>query len=218
MTKPKESPSTKFLAAAARVLSDNARATKDEYNKRRRDAAEERGQERQHKKVIYDTFADYRRLVAPVVEALEKLPARKGEEFIVRLDQFESTDRYARRLNLWIAYSTPVDHGKDKNVEVNQLPMPRKGGGQGDIWPKDNGRLILNIKLESPPGRGERIVTMNDWRKEFKSMEELPAYIGEWVANEVPERLAELKKAMSANSEPRANSRAPGGGRHSCLK
>ncbi len=196
-------PSEEFFNAATKVLDQKERDRKQaEAELRRTRAAQDRAQ-RAHEKKIYAAFADYRKNLAPLLEALEGLPARKGEKFMVRMEQHIHQDWASkedkRSLRIWMAYSTPISSADTKNTKVMQIPMPGEGVNDTlDVYPADNGRGMLAIKLEHNPMTGEHVMggSGGSFYHTLKSIDDIPAYIGKWVANTAPERLNDLKKAL----------------------
>lgn len=174
---------------------------------RRQYAAQERA-ERAHKKKLHDSFADYRKTLAPLLEALDALPARKGEKFMVRMEQHLRTDRDTnkdmRSLSIWIAYARPVgapERKKSPDIVTDSLPMPRNGVNGGlDVYPEKNGRDLLGIRLETSR-TGEQTIRGGNahflsYYDKLATMEDIPAYIGKWVAKNAPERLNDLRKVL----------------------
>lgn len=198
-----------FFDAATKVLDEQDRAAKRQAAESRRNEAAQARLQRQHAKKVHDSFADYRRDLAPLLQALEGLPARKGEKFMVRMEQQIQTPSRAdqegtRSLNIWIAYAKPIGSSENKNslakIETDMIPMPRNGvSDKLDVYPAKTGRDVVHIQLANEKGQGEKITGGTAMFRHYdtiKSMKDIPAYIGKWVAKNAPERLDDLRKSL----------------------
>jgi hypothetical protein len=206
-----------FFDAATKVLDEKDLAAKRHAAELRRTQAAQARFQREHAKKVHDSFADYRRDLAPLLQALEGLPARKGEKFMVRMEQQiqtrSSTDKEGTRsLNIWIAYAKPIGLSESKlgwmafgensftKIETDMIPMPRNGvSDKLDVYPAKTGRDVVHIQLANEKGQGEKItggIAMFRHHDTIKSMKDIPAYIGKWVAKNAPERLDDLRKSL----------------------
>lgn len=198
-----------FFEAATKVLDEQDRAAKRQAAELRRNEAAQARFQREHAKKVHDSFADYRRDLAPLLEALEGLPARNGEKFMVRMEQqiqthLSTEQQSTRSLNIWIAYAKPVGASESKNAftkdETDLIPMPRNGvSSELDVYPAKTGRDVLHIRLATETGQGEKITggrAIFTHYDTIESMKDIPAYIGKWMAKNAPERLDELRKSL----------------------
>ncbi|HYD19432.1 MAG TPA: hypothetical protein VEF76_13230, partial [Patescibacteria group bacterium] len=179
-----------FFDAAQKVLDEQDRKDKQLAAELRATRAANRRAERERQQKFDAAFADYRKTLQPLLETLDALPRRNGEKFMVRVDKNfykeRGTGAESRGLHLWIAYARPLVTTEDMaSKRVRNLPMPVKGlGDKLGAYPEDNARPLLIVKIERDGPACERIMAgVYSYADQLQSIEDIPAYIGKWVAN-----------------------------------
>jgi hypothetical protein len=131
--------------------------------------AEEAAKERAR---LQKAFAEYYRDVAPLIDTLEKLPAKNGKEFFVRADlrlMGDTVRSPEKSIDLWLIYTKPVTEGqKAAPCDTYSLYMPMKGSpvndridaAAQDLYLSEHGALHLRMMRED--GK-TRIVTSRSY-------------------------------------------------------
>lgn len=215
-----------FMAGAARQQHDNTQQ-KTAANAARTAAErrEEKAAAQEHAR-LQKAFAEYYRDLAPLMDALQTLPAKDGKEFFVRTDMHVQSGNAAKSLNIWIVYTQAVPNGQSPApCDTHSLYMPRKNADADDaqdLYLSEHSMLRLSMTREdgktrieshrayeaydyAPGGRGHglyrgdyRQVTGTSHEQPHKKLKDAVSAIGAWVNDCAPDRIPDIRAAMDA--------------------
>lgn len=200
-----------FLAAAARGVKEQEKAER----KARLKAAREEKILRETERTV---FAEFEKVVQPLLDKLSALPSKDGKEFFFRVvKNVQMTLEGTPRSDLTVTgvYSNALAHWADNYRSGYSGEFPAKnrdgqGHGTGKVRVRRAEASVFT--LEHNPnaifGTGVRAGTHHEGvkdgptfrisevdvkRQSYKSLGDIPAVLGAWVAEVAPERLPELQ-------------------------
>lgn len=119
-----------FLAGAARQQQANTRTQTREDARRAAAERRENAAAAKERARLQKAFAEYYRDLAPLMDVLEKLPPKNGQEFFVRADLILHGDNVRspeKSIDMWLVYTKPVPDGqRAEDGTTHSLYMPRK--------------------------------------------------------------------------------------------
>jgi hypothetical protein len=217
---PVKSPLTDFFSAATKAASNKKSAAEVATRDRAAEAARWRRVRAAKQREMDAALAPHNAILNPVLDALMDLPADKnGDEFLMRVTTGMEPNpiSFTREpvMEVWMLYSqrSQRDICSQTIPHHHSLTMYRKDGADGAFYAEINGKPMLHITVgpDLIIG-GSRIwsgMISEGWTrgwngpemcnrllsgKTHKSLSDLPAAIGAWVAEVAPERLPALAK------------------------
>lgn len=157
----KKSISENFTTGAAdqqnkhRATKAKAQEEKNQAESQYQEAAERKA------RILRKTFPSYYEDVAPLLEVLENLPQKNGEEFFIRADLSAGRKignlTLPKSIDIWVLYTSDTGGAPaSQGISTHSLYMTKKG--DKSIQPETahlalNGRPVLHLQLDAENGK-----------------------------------------------------------------